>query len=343
MRALLVGCGAMAAGWVRAVTTNPLLSEKVELCGLVDLDARTASSFAQAQGLNGVPVFTDLEQAIAGSGADMVFDVTPPEVRPQVVRTALEAGLHVLSEKPMAPRMETAHDLCRLAQSRARVFAVTQNRRYKRGVRKIAAFLESGALGTVTSLHADFFIGPHFGGFRDEMDHVLLVDMAIHHFDAARFMVGQEPIAVMCHETNPAGSWYAHGASAFAIFEMSNGVTFSYNGSWCAEGAPTSWDASWRIVGTKGMLTWDGEEAFSATVATDDGDFLRRTRAVDVPELPDDRQSQEHASVIADFLTAIETGSAPETVCTDNLHSLAMVFGAIESARHGRRISLTKD
>lgn len=343
MRALLVGCGAMAAGWARAVTTNPLLFDKLTLCGLVDRDSGVAEQFAKAQNLGTIPVFGDLETAIAATGPECVFDVTPPDVRSAVVSTALRAGLHVLSEKPMAPDMETARDLVALARDSGRLFAVTQNRRYKRGARRIEAFVKSGLLGPLTSLHAEFFIGPHFGGFRDEMDHVLLLDMAIHHFDTARFMAGEEPLAVLCHETNPQGSWYAHGASAAAIFEMTGGVTFTYTGSWCAEGAPTSWDACWRLVGTNGMLTWDGEDSLVATLATGGPAFLRQTRTVDVPELQDDTRVQEHASVIAAFLQAVETGVAPETVCTDNIHSLAMVFGAIDSARSGRRVSLTPE
>ncbi|TYC55745.1 Gfo/Idh/MocA family oxidoreductase [Rhodobacterales bacterium] len=343
MRALLAGCGAMAAGWVRAITTNPLLTGKIELVGLVDRDTEIANRFAREKGLGEIPVFSDLAAAIGELSPDVVFDVTPPNVRPAIVRTALEAGIHVLSEKPMAPDMETARELCNLAKKKSRVFAVTQNRRYKRGVRRIESFLKDGGLGAVTSLHADFFIGPHFGGFREQMDHVLLLDMSIHHFDAARCMSGQAPVSVLCHETNPKGSWYAHGAAASAIFEMSEGVTFSYNGSWCAEGVPTSWDASWRVVGTKGMLTWDGENAPVATIATGGPAFLRQTEVISVPDLADDSCAQEHASVIADVLSAIDSGSEPETTCTDNIHSLAMVFGAIDSARSGRRVTLTRD
>ena len=67
----------------------------------------------------------------------------------------------------------------------ARLHAVVQNRRYLAGVRRIARVLDSGAIGALTSIHCDFFLAPHFGGFREEMDHVLLIDMAIHTFDAA--------------------------------------------------------------------------------------------------------------------------------------------------------------
>ena len=71
-----------------------------------------------------------------------------------------------------------------------RVHAVVQNRRYVEGVRRIREIIADGTLGELTALHADFFIGAHFGGFRDAMEHPLLLDMAIHTFDAARFMSG---------------------------------------------------------------------------------------------------------------------------------------------------------
>ena len=39
---------------------------------------------------------------------------------------------------------------------------------------------------------------------------------------------------------------------------MGDGVIFNYRGSWCADGARTSWEAAWRIVGERGSLVWDG-------------------------------------------------------------------------------------
>lgn len=74
-------------------------------------------------------------------------------------------------------------------------------------------------------------LAPHFGGFREEMDNVLLLDMAIHTFDAARYVAGRKPLTVYCVERNPKGSWYRHGASANAIFEFSDDIVFSYRGS----------------------------------------------------------------------------------------------------------------
>jgi len=193
----------------------------------------------------------------------------------------------------------------------------------------------------LTGIHCDFFLAPHFGGFREEMDNVLLLDMAIHTFDAARFVADKVPQSVYCLETNPRGSWYTHGASANAVFQFSDDVVFTYRGSWCAEGKRTSWESQWRLTGTKGMLTWDGDEAFEATVAGSAPGLLHGSQPVDVPMPDHDEETHGHASVIASFIAAIKTGKRPETVSSDNIHSLAMVLGAIESAKIGQRVDIS--
>ena len=330
----------MARGWVKALREQPALMGRVDLVGLVDVHLPAAESLRDAFGLTGVTVGTDLAAVLTATNPDLLFDVVIPTARQDVVSTGLRMGCHVLSEKPMAVSMADARDLVALSAQTARTHAVMQNRRYNPGVRRIRRLIDSGALGTLTAVHADFFIGAHFGGFREQMQNVLLVDMAIHTFDAARFMSGKTPLAVYAHETNPTGSWNSHGAAANAIFEMSDDVTFTYRGSWVAEGAPTNWDASWRIIGTKGTLLWDGADQFDARIVAGDEGFLRPLEALDVPPPQDPGQTLGHASVIAAFLTALDAKEPPETVGHDNINSLAMVFGAIDSAGTRTRIDL---
>lgn len=341
MRAVLAGCGRMAEGWLKAILHNPLLHNKIELVGLVDSQTDAAERLSSKFGLGSLSICTTLEESIALNSPEIVFDVTPPAVRSSIVSTALNAGLHVLSEKPMANSIDEAGQLVALANKKELIFSVTQNRRYKPGIRRVKQFLDSGGIGHITALHADFFVGAHFGGFREEMAHVLLLDMAIHTFDAARFLSGQEPLSVFCQETNPLGSWYEEGASAFALFNMSGDVAFTYRGSWCAEGANTSWDSSWRITGSRGTLLWDGEEGFKARIAKPGTDLIRDTQALSVAPLEDHDAAQEHASVIAEFLLSIDENRRPETDSSDNLQSIAMVFAAIDSARQNRPIEFS--
>ncbi|HZY51557.1 MAG TPA: Gfo/Idh/MocA family oxidoreductase [Devosia sp.] len=336
-RAVLAGCGSMAKGWLKALAEAPELKGRVEVVGLVDID-RAAAERLKAEFSLAAQTGTDLDAMLTATKPELLFDVVVPSARRDVVLTGLRHGCHVLTEKPMAASLDQARELVAAARAAGRIHAVVQNRRYIEGVRRIRETIASGALGELTALHADFFIGAHFGGFREDMDDVLLLDMAIHTLDAARFMSGADPVAVYCQETNPRGSWYRHGAAANAIFEFSGDVTFTYRGSWVAEGATTSWESSWRVIGTSGTLLWDGADAFQLKQVADNSGFLRPLQDAVVSPPPHPSQTHGHASVIAEFLDAIETGRQPETAGPDNIKSLAMVFAAIESARTRQRV-----
>jgi predicted dehydrogenase len=339
--AVLAGCGSMSRGWLAAIQEHALIKGRVKIVGLVDLDRATAEARAAEFGLTDALIGTDLDAVLAATSPTFVFDVVVPTARANVVETGLRHGCHVLSEKPMATSLAEGRAMIARASAAGRVHAVVQNRRFISGVRRIRRLIESGALGDLASLNCDFFIGAHFGGFREEMDNVLLLDMAIHTLDAARFMSGKVPQAVYCLETNPPGSWYRHGAAANAIFEFEDQVVFNYRGSWTAEGANTSWESTWRIVGTRGTILWDGAEHFEARIVSGDTGFFRELREIEVPQPDNADQTHGHASVVDEFLDAIEAGRKPETDGTDNIKSLAMVFAAIESARTGKRVTIS--
>ena len=335
-RALLVGCGSISKVWLDAAQAMPDL----KIVGLVDLDQAVAAQRAGEHGLHEALISTDLEAALEVTRPDIVFDCTVPEAHHSVRLTALAHGSHVLGEKPLADSITHAEEIVAAAQHTDRQCAVTQNYRYRPNIRRLQRFLTSGALGRITTVHSDFFIGAHFGGFRDQMEHVLLLDMAIHTFDAARMLTGADPQSVICHEWNPPGSWYDHDASAVAVFEMTNGIIVTYRGSWCAEGLNTPWNSTWRIIGERGSVTWDGENGFTAEVVTETGGFFSETEPLDVPETVDATKVDGHTSIMREFLDCMGTGATPETNCADNLKSLAMVFRAIESAERGTKVDI---
>ena len=169
------------------------------------------------------------------------------------------------------------------------------------------------------------------------MDHPLLMDMAIHTFDQCRQLTGADPLAVYCREFNPKGSWYAGDVSAMCIFEMTDGIVVNYRGSWCAEGFNPGWGSRWRVIGTKGTALWGDGEARAQVVTGKEG-FTRKLRDVAAPKVKDFPAG--HPSVMDEFLRCLRTGKAPTTVADDNIKSLAMVYGAIESATKGRRVEI---
>ena len=333
-RAVLVGCGGISNAWFGAVKKRT----DVELVGLVDLKREAAAKRAAEHGLTGVQAGTDLKTVLQKTRPDVVFDCTLPEAHVKVTTTALRHGCHVLGEKPLADTMPHARIMVAAAKKAGKIYAVMQNRRYFANIQALRRFLESGVIGRITTVHCDFFIGAHFGGFRDQMQHVLLLDMAIHTFDQARFFTQADAVTALAHEWNPPGSWYDHDASAVAIFEMTNKIVYCYRGSWCAEGLNTAWEAAWRIMGEKGCVTWDGAHVFQAQVVRGPAGFVRARKDVEVPYNRTAGILEGHAGCIDEFIRCVQTGKIPQTVCTDNIKSLAMVHAAIASAGKDRKV-----
>ncbi len=336
IKAVMVGCGGITRSWL-----TPLQSmDNVEMVGLVDLVEANARARAEEYRIAGALIGTDLATVLQQTQPDVVFNCTIPEAHAPVTIEALEFGCHVLQEKPLADSMENAARMIAVAKEQNRILAVIQNRRYDANIRRLRHLVASEAVGPLTTVNCDFYVGAHFGGFRDHMPHVLLLDMAIHTFDAARLITGANPVSVYCKEWNPAGSWYDRDASAVAIFEMTGGLVYTYRGSWCAEGLNTTWESDWRLVGQQGSIHWDGATAIEAERVAATGTFRSTLESVTVPVIDPGSKVGAHAGVIREFLECVRSGQQPETCAADNIHSLAMVFGAIESAETGRVVSI---
>lgn len=124
----------------------------------------------------------------------------------------------------MAATMAEARELVELAEQTGKSLSVMQNCRYDANIRA----------------------------------RPLILDMAIHTFDQARFTTGPDPVSVYCQEYNPPGSWYAGNASAICIYKMSDGTVFCYRGSWCAEGAADLMGGVLARDRRAGPALWDG-------------------------------------------------------------------------------------
>ncbi|WP_127505718.1 Gfo/Idh/MocA family protein [Paenibacillus humicus] len=337
-RIVVAGCGGMANTWVEYAMGR----QDTEIVGLVDIRLESAECMAERHGLS-CGKYVSLEEAIRENEANLVFDVTIPASHHEIGTAAMKLGCDVFSEKPLAESLDGCLDLVRVSDETGRSHAVMQNRRFDPNIRALRSLIKEGTIGKPGFAGADFFIGAHFGGFRDAMESPLILDMAIHTFDQARLILGADPISVYCHEFNPAGSWYAGSAAAVCIFEMSDGSVFNYRGSWCAEGAPTSWEAQWRITGSAGTAIWNGSDSPYADILTpqqEEQAFLKATKRIETS--PAAGGASWHHRCLDELFDSLLQERPAETDCRDNLLSMAMVLGAMESSRSGRKVLLSE-
>jgi predicted dehydrogenase len=317
LRVVIAGAGSMGRAWLATVTASP----EADVVGVADLDLAVARAAAAAAGRPELPVGTDAVALARRTGAQAVINVTVPEAHHPVTTAALFAGLPVLGEKPVAENVSRALSLTAAADLTGELFMVSQSRRWNPQLSTLRAL--TGQLGAIGAVTTEFFRSERFGGFREEMRHPLLVDMAIHAFDSARFLLRAEPVSVYCQTYNPSWSWYAGDANATAVFEMDGGTRYVFTGSWCSPGATTSWNGAWRVSGEKGTALWNG----------DDQPVLDAQADADVPEPP---PYSGIGGALQVFVEALRTGEPPSGEVHENVMSLAMVEAAVGSAASGR-------
>jgi predicted dehydrogenase len=313
VRAVLAGAGALGPFWARELVESP----DTELVGWVDLDASRVKAAAAELGVT-VAAGDTLEPMLADQRPDFVVNVTAPAAHHAVTLAALEHGAHVLTEKPLATSMDEAREMIEAADRAGRLLMVSQNRRY---MPELQAFREEvAALGPLSSLTCEFHRNHRDAAaeFLFAFPQPLLLDMAIHLFDAARALTGTDPLSVYCDSYSPPWSWYEGPAAATAVFRMTGDLRFSFVGNWAAPRDETGWTGWWRAIGEGGIATWDGE---------------------DPPDRDPTRFRGLEAS-LADFVSALRTGSVPQGEAHDNLKSLAMCHAAVESAALGAPVSL---
>lgn len=320
LRVLLVGAGNMGRHWLDVIGQTPT----VELVGLVDLDLELARRAAAERGLD-VVIGPSVTTVAAEAGAEAVIDVTVPPAHHAVNTEALFAGLPVLCEKPIAPTVAEALSLAAAAEASGQLLMTSQSRRYYPALAELKDL--AAAIGPAGIVTTEFFKAPHFGGFRDEMAHPLLVDMAIHAFDVARYLLDAEPVSVDCRTFNPAWSWYQGDAAATAVFEFAGGTRYTFTGSWCSPGLETSWNGNWRVSGAGGTAAWDGEGRPVVDYAAEPGAAAVAGRSGGAsPARP------EIAGAFDEFVDALRTGRTPSGEVHSNVFSLAMVEAAVRSA-----------
>ncbi len=320
MKVIQVGIGGMGNVWLRTVQA----SSEVEFAGFVEINPAIAQEQAAKYGLDPKLIFSSLPEALRAVKADGVIDVTPPRFHREVSLTALEAGIPVLSEKPLADTLESAQEIVRKANETGVLHMVAQNYRYSAPAQTLKQTLARGELGRVGAVTIDFFKGPHFGGFREEMPYPLIIDMSIHHFDMLRFFLDSNPVSIFGRSWNPPWSWFRGDASASVILEFANGVFASYNGSWCSTGRETPWNANWRFECEKGVIALENDHVFTQ---------LTGQEAVAVP--PVDCPLLAQAYLLHEFYLAVTQGHKPATVCQDNIKSLGIVFDTVKSFTSG--------
>lgn len=335
IRLVHVGVGVRGRHWLEIVAAHP------DFVSVACVDS-SEEALQKARALPGQDhgrFFTKLSDALTQAAADAVLIATPTFMHAQHAIEALDAGLAVLVEKPLAPGLADAVRVVERSRAVSRPVMVAENYRFFRAERTVRHMLASDAVGKVhwaTCVDRRDQPSQTQGPWVKAMDHPFLTEIGVHHFDSFRYLFDRRPASVFALSYNPPGSDYENEAAAAAVIELEEGLPIQYGGTFAA----ARYEFALWIEGSKGDLWTDRKRVWWRPRG---GRFFRPCKSVPVPkgdELPYPKAGT--VSLLNQFRDALLEGRTPETSGADNLWTLAMLEASVVSHREGRKVSVSE-
>jgi predicted dehydrogenase len=348
IRVGVIGCGRAALD-LHLPTLAAL--EDAQAVAIADPDRAALDHAGERFGI--ARTVTDHSELLADDGIDVVCVAAPSHLHAEIGLDALEAGKHLMVEKPLALGLEDCDRLVEAAAAAGVRAAVGYNLRLHPHVLRARELISSGALGRVSLLSSTFAspsllhqvppwrADPERGGG-------LLALQAVHHLDLWRHLLGQEVVEVRCAEGAPAGgSAEAPGSVAISAV-TSGGVAIAGSFS-----AVTGQENDFAVYGTDAWLRaslyrFDSLESLprDATAGDAGRQAARPVRflAELLRALPRLRRGGDfQASYLAewaDFVRAVRTGSPVSCTFEDAREANRILSAVFESARSGTAVAV---
>jgi predicted dehydrogenase len=273
-----------------------------------------------------------IEDVIGASGIPVVDITVHAKDRVDLMRRALQAGQHVLSQKPFVRDLAVGRELVELAAQKGLQLAVNQNGRWAPHLSYIREAAAAGLVGAVTGVHVSihwdhtWIAGTPFAA----MDHVILDDFAIHWLDFLVSIIGDRAERVFATVSRAEGQTMHAPLLAQVLVTYPGGqasLVFDAN-------APSGASDTTTVIGTKGTLRSTGPDLGRQSVS------LYTAAGVATPVLAGTWFNDGFAGAMGALLVAVETGNEPIHSARGNLAALRLSQAAIESADTGRPVTL---
>ncbi len=330
LKVLLAGLGVRGRYWAEVINR----SERAETVGYVDpqqpaLD-RACTEFGQR------PTFDTVKAALdALDDVDALVLANPPIGREEIIQLAVARKLPMLIEKPLALDLEEANILVKIAESANVSMMVGLNFRYLGVTIETMKLLADNAIGKPEFARFTYERWrdgrrPDLNKYPLTMEHPMLWEQSIHHFDLMRYVYGQDPTIVQCHTWNPSWSMYDDDTNVSAIFQFDGGMTVNYQGTWQSNWTVPGFE--WRTDCTEGVITQ--REQFGALYYAKSAD--ESLTSVELP--PHERWISETSGLFSAFVSHVVDGEPLQCSGRDHLMSLAMLEACIQSSRQNTAI-----
>lgn len=343
VRLAVTGLGAQGRQHVESLTRT----EQAELAAVIDIDPETAETVAA---MPCVPSFTSIDQLQTdlGSEVDGIIVSVPNSLHLDTVTRALDAGLHVLVEKPMGLTVAECDQMIETAERNDRLLMVSHNILFYEPHLKVRDMIRSGEISRPVEFRTRLTCGNMFGSWRDKAEMTgggLLVDSGQHRFYTARQLMG--PVRAVIAWLDTRDPRKVGDETGFVILEFEEGGVGLIDSTFHGPGG-TFCDLV-ELIAPDGLVWISGCEAdylktWSHPPIAPEGPLLinRTGERWEKIETPWDDWANTVVKSVDHFAACILGEETPITSALEGRTNMAVLEAAYRSAVEGRKVELSE-
>lgn len=341
----MIGCGKIAqVRHIPEYADNP----DAELRGFFDLSMERAQEMADKYGGK---AYADVEELLRDPEIDAVSVCAANNAHAELSIKALQAGKHVLCEKPMAVTLEECESMVAEAKKAGKFLMIGHNQRLAKAHVKAKELIISGLIGRIVTFRTTFgHGGPETWSitpgknvwFFDKKLAAMgaMADLGVHKTDLIHFLTSQRVVKTTARLTTldkrgADGELIGVDDNAVCIYELSGGIMGTMTASWTYYGAE---DNSTILYGEKGIMRIYDDPAHSIVVTFADGTKLM----YDVEQIQTN-DNQTKSGVIDLWINCLTSNTPPEISGESALYAMRAVFASIRSSELGQTVEIPEN
>ncbi|MEH7359798.1 Gfo/Idh/MocA family protein [Priestia megaterium] len=327
----VIGCGSIAQ---HRHLPEYKMNEQVELVAVCDINTERANSVAQQYG---VKAYTNYEELLASGTVEAVSVCTPNYLHAPISVAALNSGVHVLCEKPMATSEEEAKAMIEAAKTNGKKLMIGHNQRFVASHQKARELIEKGEIGKIYSFRTTFGHGGPEGWSvdgkeswffkKDEAFIGAMGDLGVHKTDMLRYILNEEIVEVGAFVESNAKDFANVDDNAVCVLKTESGIIGTLAASWAYNGKE---DNSTIVYGEKGILRLEDDPTYSLVAQYATGEVVN----YELGKIQsNDEGGQSNSHVIEQFVDAVAEDKESPVPGEEGLKSLAVILAALKSSQ----------
>lgn len=329
LKVAVIGCGSIAQ---HRHIPEYLMNENVELVAVCDINEQRANEIARKFE---VKAFKEYEELFESGLVDAVSVCLPNYLHAPVSIAALNAGLHVLCEKPMATSREEAKEMIDAAKKANKKLMIGHNQRLVPSHQKARLLIKNGEIGKVYSFRTAFgHPGPERWSvdgkdswfFQKEKAFIgAMGDLGVHKTDLLRYVLGEEITEVGAFVETSAKDFASVDDNAVCVLKTESGIIGTLAASWAYTGKE---DNSTVIYGEKGILRLEEDPEYSLVAQYANGEVVKYSLG---KIQSNEEGGQQNSFVVEHFVESILSDTDPLITGEEGLKSLEVILAALRS------------